>query len=519
MSRVLSLPLQTEIVMTPGNLRFGRYFLLTLALLAVVHTSHAKELQPAVAVRAPALTPEQAQADVQVLTRALKTLHPALTKYRSQKDIEAAFARFEAFGTQARTPEAMYLAATELAAAIRCGHTWTNWRNQAESTRAALLDRADKLPITVTWVEGRWLVLASTVTGVNAGDAVTGINGQSAGSLVGQLMPYLRADGSSDGKRLRQLGHDRPDTSQMDILLPLLLPPANGRYTLDLNRSDASSATVRVPATTLALRDAALKAQGKNPIDERWYFDVKSGLGTLVLPTFSFWNSKFDWAGFLEQTFARLNAETVPILVIDIRDNEGGDGAIGNALLSYLISQPLGYTPSQSVTTYERVPDDLRGFLDTWDARFLDRTGDVELITEGTAKGKFQLKSRPQVERFIQPASTHYAGKTYLLVGPENSSATFVLADLAQRSGVATLVGQPTGGNQRGLNGGQLAWVTMPHSGVAVDIPLLAARYTDATPDAGVTPDLLVVPQFSARAAGIDLELKAVESRERARQL
>ncbi len=132
------------------------------------------------------------------------------------------------------------------------------------------------------------------------------------------------------------------------------------------------------------------------------------------------------------------------------------------------------------------------------------------LITEGTAAGKFQLKSRPYAQRFIQPAGQPYAGKTYALVGPENSSATFVLADLLQRSGVATLVGQATGGNQRGLNGGQLTWVTLPHSGVAVDIPLLAARYGVTTPDTSVTPDVVVQRSFAAQAAGVDQEMEAM---------
>ena len=68
---------------------------------------------PACAAPSLALTAEQAARDVRVLQRALKALHPALTKYRTQE---------------------------ELAAAIRCGHTWTNARNQSGATRAALLD-------------------------------------------------------------------------------------------------------------------------------------------------------------------------------------------------------------------------------------------------------------------------------------------------------------------------------------------------------------------------------------------
>jgi hypothetical protein len=161
--------------------------------------------------------------------------------------MDAAFARFEVRGKAARTVTEMYLAATELAAAIRCGHTWTNVRNQSGATRAALLDDADKLPLLVTLVEGRWLVLASVDPAVAAGDELTAVNGTPTPQLVAGLLPYLRADGSSDGKRLRQLGHDRDDYSQVDILLPLLSPPAAGRYRLGLRRRDGAAAEVSWP--------------------------------------------------------------------------------------------------------------------------------------------------------------------------------------------------------------------------------------------------------------------------------
>ena len=456
------------------------------------------------------LSAEQAQTDVRVLTKALKALHPALTKYRSDEEMQAAFARFEARGNAARTPIAMYMAATELAAAIRCGHTWTNWRNQANPMRTALMDGADKLPMLVTLVQGRWLVLASSDVAVVPGDIVASINGRSDRQLIAEMMPYLRADGSSDGKRLRQLGHDRPDASQMDILLPLLYPPVGGTYALELQKSDGTTTTARVAATTLAARQKSLAVQGFPELQETWRLNIKDGVALLALPTFSFWNSKFDWAAFLEKSFAQIQAQQVKTLVIDIRDNEGGDGAIGNLLLSYLIDKPLGYRASQSVSAYERVPYPLVRYLDTWDYSFFDRTGDVDLIAEGTAKGKYQLRSRPVNEQFIKPGPVRFSGKTYMLVGPENSSATFVLADLAQRSKVVTLVGQPTGGNQRGLNGGQLTWVTLPHSGVAVDIPLLAAHYSETTPDVSVMPDVFVQPSLQARAAGQDQEFQAV---------
>ena len=68
------------------------------------------------------LSEEQARQDASILQRALKELHPALTKYRTQAEMDAAFSRFDARAQSARTASEMYLAATELAAAIRCPH-------------------------------------------------------------------------------------------------------------------------------------------------------------------------------------------------------------------------------------------------------------------------------------------------------------------------------------------------------------------------------------------------------------
>lgn len=457
-----------------------------------------------------ALDEGQAVRDARILQRSLKELHPALTKYRTQSQIDAAFARFDARAGAARDSSEMYLAATELAAYIQCGHTWTNTLNQQGAIKAALLDTPNKLPLRMTLVEDRWLVLASADPAIQAGDEILSIDGHATRDVIARLMPLLRADGSSDGKRLRQLSHDRNDYSQMDILWPLLSPPADLGYRLGVRRGDTTARTLTVQAVSLSGREAALAGQGFVLPSTDWAFRVEKNVGYLTLPTFSFYSSTFNWKEFLKKSFARLDVEKVKSLVIDIRDNEGGDGAIGGEVLSYLIDEPVAFVSDQSTSTYERVPYILARFLDTWDYSFFDRTGQVEKIAEGTAAGKFRYLPNARKAQTISPVAAPFKGRTFVLVGGENSSASFQFAKLVQQSGAATLVGQPTGGNLRGLNGGQLAWVNLPNSGVAVDIPLLAATYSEDTPDASVTPDVLVKPSFDARRAGRDVEMEAV---------
>ncbi len=456
------------------------------------------------------LSAEQAEQDVRILKRALIALHPALTKYRTQQEIDAAFVQFESRGKAARSSGEMYLAATEMASAIRCGHTWTNVLNQERGSKDTLLETADKLPFTMMLVANRWLVLASADASIAAGDEILSVNGIKAADMVAMMMPYLRADGNSDGKRLQQLNHNRGDYSQMDIVWPLLSPPKDGLYAIAVRKTSGKKLSVTVKSTELTIREKSLAEQGIKPASENWNFRINGNTAIMTLPTFSFWNSDFDWSAFIDNAFAEIDAKKIPNLIIDIRLNEGGDGAIGGKILTHLVKQPFEFTSDQSTSSYERVPYNLAKYLDTWDYSFFDRTGQVEKITEGTATGKYRFLPNAQKRQIITPVAKPYQGKTYILISAENSSATFQFALLTKQSAAATLVGQTTGGNQRGLNGGQLAWVVLPNSGVAVDIPLLAATYTANTPDASVIPDIIVKPSFEARAAGRDVELEKV---------
>jgi Peptidase family S41 len=465
-------------------------------------------LQP-VSAQTP-LSEAQAKEDARVLVLSLKALHPALGKYQSAAQAEANFLTFEQRAAQARDSNQMYLAASALAASIRCGHTWTNVLNQRTAVKQTLLETANKLPFELARVEGRWLVIASADAAVAAGDEVLAVQGQTIAVVEAQLLPYLRADGSSDGKRWVQLNHDRADYSQLDILLPLLLPPSTAGYTLSLRKASTQVQTVTVAPLAISKRDALLKAQGHRKPSLDWQFNITGKTALLHLPNFAFWRSQFNWSQYLAERFAQLQAEQIEHLIIDIRANEGGSGEIGGELLSYLIDKPTSLVADQSTSAYERVPYHLVKYLETWDYRFFDRTGQVEKISTGPATGLFRYLPAVNQSREIKPKANRFKGKSTLLVGPENSSATFSLAQTAQRLGVARLVGQVTGGNQRGLNGGALTWVTLPNSGVSVDIPLLAASYTDSTPDASLTPDWIIKQTFADRALGKDTVLQAV---------
>ncbi len=452
------------------------------------------------------ISSDEARRDLRTLKRAFTELHPGLYRYATVAEIDTAFADAEAEVRQGATRGQMFLIASRLAAVVRCGHTWAGPYNQPPAVAKEVFERADKLPLALRLVAGRLLVIASAVPGVVAGAELLAVDGRPAAEILQGLLPYLRADGRSDGsdaKRLSQLDHG-PNGGAMDRLLPLRFPATASAWRLTVR--DAGSAPPRdiVAATmSVAERNRALGAAAPPSPSAAWTLAIDGDTAVLTLPTFAFWGGGFDARGFLQRSFDELRSKQVPRLIIDIRNSEGGDDTLGNAVLAQLLKTAYTVPASRIESAYERVPYDLARYLDTWDFGFFDRTGKV---VRGPARN-WQLPDKPAFT--TQPVAQPYGGSVALLVGPRNSSAGFLLARDMQRSAAAALIGQPTGGNLRGLNSGQLAWINLPASGVAVDIPLLAAFTPGDEPDRGVIPDIVVAPRWDDAAAGIDTEMAA----------
>jgi hypothetical protein len=121
----------------------------------------------------------------------------------------------------------------------------------------------------------------------------------------------------------------------------------------------------------------------------------------------------------------------------------------------------------------------------------------------------------------ITPRGRRYEGREIVLTGAANSSATFPFANLVKEHKLATLVGQTTGGNRRGINGGAFFFVRLTETGIEVDLPLISTFPAGAplqdgrtipfwtVPDAGIEPDVAIMPSVDDIARGVDAELEA----------
>jgi hypothetical protein len=477
---------------------------------------------------APAVVPAQAltrdtrlasadlRADLATLQRVYTELHPGLYRYQSAAEVAAGFAAVDQYFATDRTVGEAFLALTRLTAAIKCGHSYPNFWNQPEAIATALFEGQDKLPFEFRWIDRRMIVTADHTPAqmLPRGTEILRINRVAAGTILDSLQPLARADGSNDAKRIAYLevqGRDRYHA--FDILYPLVFPVRDTIFTLVVRAPNGPERTLRVPALTAAAR----RTQGPAPLEvddptaALWQYREDDGLGVLRMPTWALFNTKWDARQWVDSILADVTARVVPDLVIDIRGNEGGVDA-GDELLARFIDTPLTLPVYQRRVRYRTVPADLNPVLDTWDPSFRDWGAAAVGPDDSLYYRLTSWDDTPDGTNIIRPAGTRYPGRVWVLIGAVNSSATFQFALAVKRSGVGTLVGQPTGGNRRGINGGSFFFVRLPRTGLEVDLPLVAGIPLTDEPDAGVMPDIEVTPTVADIAAGADAELRAVRA-------
>jgi hypothetical protein len=441
--------------------------------------------------------------DIRILRRAYETLHPGLYRYATPKETSARLERLERTFARSASLKDTYLQLSEFLTTIQCGHTYANFYNQSDAVAAALFDGATRLPFQFRWM-GERMIVTGAGGGIERGTEVLKIDGVPAKKMLRRLTAYARADGGNDAKRralLSATGDDSYET--FDIFQGLLYPPQNGAFTLKVRtRPDADETTVSASAIDLSARRAMSPVASADANAPAWTFAWPAErTGVLTMPGWALYNSTWDWKRFLDGVFAEIADRNATGLVVDLRGNEGGLDC-GNEIIARLIDQDLVVGGYERRVRYRKVPDDLNPYLDTWDDSFRDWGDQVAPFDDRYFIQKtYDDDARGEV---IAAKGPRFTGKVAVLTDSQNSSATFQFARILQDNRLAALIGEPTGGNKRGINGGAFFFMRLPKSGIEVDLPLIGFFPKTPQPDEGLTPDVLAAPSIDDIREGRD---------------
>jgi hypothetical protein len=444
--------------------------------------------------------------DIRLLRRAYETLHPGLYRYASPGETAARLKRLETAFAAGPSRESAYVRLSEFLTTVQCGHTYANFYNQSDAVAAALFDRETRLPFQFRWL-GERMIVTGAGGGVERGIEIVSVDGVPAKRILRRLMDFTRADGGNDAKRRALLSATGADSYEtFDIFQGLLYPPVNGAFSLKVRgRPGDEAAKISVPAIGLAARRAMSPVASADKNAPAWTFDwAEERTGLLTMPGWALYNSTWDWKAFLDGVFGEIADRKASGLVVDLRGNEGGLDC-GHEIIARLIDKDLIVDGYERRVRYRKVPDDLNQYLDTWDNSFRDWGDQVAPLDERFfIQKKYDDDARGEV---IAAKGPRFTGKVAVLTDSQNSSATFQFSRLVQENRLATLIGEPTGGNKRGINGGAFFFMRLPKSGLEVDLPLIGYFPKTPQPDEGLTPDILAAPTIDDIRDGRDSTL------------
>ena len=489
------------------------------ALALLLHSGVARAQAPAAAVpRPPVLTPEALREDVRILRLALDSIHPGTFRYTSRVELDRRVAQLEQRLARAGTLPEAFLAFSEFTSTLHCAHTFPNPNNQPRVVAEAVFRNTPRVPFLFRWIETTMVVThdESAERLFPPGTEVMRINGLPSERILASLMPYSRTDGGNLAKRVANLNVIPGKPWQaFDVHFPLLFTPPAGEWRFLVRRpGEATATTVRAAPVTAARRaaaaDSARRSLTADATTPPWRFAIgDDGIGVLTMPTWTTYNDRWDWQGFIRRAFQELDARQAKALVIDLRGNEGGT-SVGDVILRHLVERDVTLAQFRRYTRYGKVNAQVRPFLDTWDRTF-DDWGTAATAAAGRP-GFYRMRryDGDSSGTVVRATAPRFGGRVFALVDASNSSATFEFALALRDLRLGTLVGGATGGNRRGINGGAFYFLRLPNSQVEIDLPLIGFFPDQPQPDAGLMPDVPVTYTAADIATGRDPAVLAV---------
>jgi C-terminal processing protease CtpA/Prc len=230
-------------------------------------------------------------------------------------------------------------------------------------------------------------------------------------------------------------------------------------------------------------------------------FLAENSSAILTIPSFREDN---DFEGFLRDSFHALRERGTKNLIIDLRENGGGQDLYGMLLYSYLAPAPFRYYASLetradhfSVTRYD--PE----FPAEAFRKRLIKTDDGKFLVRQDQHRGLQLQ---------QPDPDRFAGKVLCLIGIVTGSAATEFGAVAQSQNRAVFIGEETAGGYSMDSSGTTLNIVLPKTHAHAFVPTV--RYNLAVKPRGshhgIVPDVIAQASVQDVISGIDRPLQTV---------
>jgi C-terminal processing protease CtpA/Prc len=214
----------------------------------------------------------------------------------------------------------------------------------------------------------------------------------------------------------------------------------------------------------------------------------------------------YELRRFFRNSFGALQQNKIGHLIIDVRNNGGGEVTNSTLISRYIASQKFKISDSlyavKKASNYQQY---IRHHF--WNKIFMN------VFTKKKKDGNYHFG---YFERhyFKPKKKNHFEGKVYILTGGNSFSATTLFVRSVIKQDNVTVVGEETGGGAYGNSAWLIPNVTLPETGVRFRLPLFRMVIDKSYPKTGkgIQPEAEARPTVDAIRRGADFKLdKAME--------
>jgi hypothetical protein len=205
---------------------------------------------------------------------------------------------------------------------------------------------------------------------------------------------------------------------------------------------------------------------------------------------FNSFHNRESFLNFLKNTFGKIQEQNVCELIIDIRKNPGGNSTLGDDLLKYLTRKPFSQFEKVDIKMSEQL---------------LKQQAGIKNMFPNAKMGS--IVSVDTDLKLPEENSLRFAGKTFVLIGPESASSSVSFASAVRYFGIGTLIGSET--IDTPVSYGDCIKGMLPNAELLFSVA--AKRFVDAggkENGRGIIPDNEVKQKPEDIAKGVDTVLQ-----------
>ncbi len=431
----------------------------------------------------PVFSPAQIHEDARYLHRALKKHHPNLYLYSTKAETDAFFDALSGRGDTLNRTEA-YNAFTRVLDVIQDGHTLFF---PGSADLDGYNDHSRFFPFKL-YCPGAKLFIEcnySRTDNLEPGLEILDINGVSTDSILKHCLSRLMRDGNNPAYPEWILSNyfyeyysyffGHPDTFMIRVR------SGNGSLqTLGI----AALPKPEIRANRQKRYGNRAKARGLNQTEKDGIVLRFDSLNRAAILTIRDFDSdvlrdvyKQEFTPVLENAFSQINRSGAPVLIVDLRGNQGGNLENGILLLSYLMSGEFRVVEKYYVVSHS------------------ESGSEQERNREKRAAGTGSFQPRPDA----------FKGPVCLLVDGGSFSNSAIVSSAFRHYRRGLIVGTETGGNKNVICGDEKV-ITLPHTKIQVHIPTrqFVLRDKEKNDGHGVLPDHVVRPAITGMIEGKD---------------